>query len=413
MRTFLLTAGLSLFSVTWLAAQEATPGNSSRPEQVDQAGGRAGQNPGRQVIDQTPATPGQNRRQSAGQAGQTQTQTQTRTQIQGQTQGQTRVGHEAAASSGQLDSLIINCVRGSNRNEIELSKLAAQKATNPEVKAFAQQMVKDHSDFLAKLDRLNRTVPVSRQTGATSETRESTSTSPGTQTDTQNRREVNSDRDPTDSATSGTRASSDGDARSKTSDARREDNRPAGNPSAASEAQEATRTNRARANQRTTTGQAGVSGPAGVSGQAEIRTGTTTAVQHNTVAHGGNIVGQLIQIEQEIADRCLASAQRELNQKQGKDFDMAYVGMQIVAHMGMVDKLSVFSRHASGELQQVLNEGLETSQQHLEHVKQLVHQVESSADSNPNAAANPNADSENRNATPGAAPRKNRKANDR
>jgi len=415
MRTFLLTAGLSLISVTWLAAQEATPGNSSRPEQVDQAGSQAGQaaqpgQAGRTGINQTPATPGQNRRQAAAEAGQTQTQTQIRTQ----TQGQARVGHEAS-SAGQLDSLILTCVRGSNRNEIEVSKLAAQKATNPEVKAFAQQMIKDHTHFLSKLDRLNQTTPVSRQTGATSETRESTSTSTGTQTDAQNRRDVNSDRDRNpnpDSATSNSRTSSDGDARSKTSDARREDNQPAGNPSATTDGQEAKRTNRARANQRTTTGQAGVSGPAGVSGQAEVRTGTT-AVQHDTAAHGGGIVGQLIQIDQELADRCLASAQRELNEKQGKEFDMCYVGMQIAAHMKMVDSLSVYSRHASGELQQVLNEGLETSQQHLEHAKQLVKQVEGSDNSNAKASANPNADSENRDANPAAAPRRNQKSNDR
>lgn len=421
MRTLLLTVGFSFISVTWLAAQEAAPGNSSRPDQVNQAGGQAGQagqpgqagqagqNTGRAGINQTPATPGQNPRQSATEAGQTQTQTRT------QTQGQTRIGHDTSSSAG-LDSLILTCVRGSNRNEIEISKLAAQKATDPEVKAFAQMMIKDHSAFMAKLDRLNQTIPVSRQTGATTETRESTTTSSGTQTDAQNRQDAHADRERNanpDSATSNSRTSSDGDARSKTSDARREDNRPTGNPNATTDNQDANRTNRARTNQRTTTGQAGVTGQAEVSGQAEVRTGTTTAVQHHTAAHSGGIVAKLIQIDQELADRCLASAQRELNEKQGKDFDMAYVGMQIAAHMKMVDTLSVYSRHASGELQQVLNEGLETSQQHLEHAKQLVKQVEGSGNSNANVNANPNADSENRNANPAATPRRNQKSNDR
>src|SRR5688572_10100223 len=140
MRTLLLTAGITFISVTWLAAQEATPGNSARPDQANQAGqaGQASQNAGRTGITQTPATPGQNRRPLASEAGQTQTQTQLQTRTQ--TQGQTRIGHDTASSAGQLDSLILTCVRGSNRNEIEISKLAAQKATDPEVKAFAQQM---------------------------------------------------------------------------------------------------------------------------------------------------------------------------------------------------------------------------------------------------------------------------------
>jgi hypothetical protein len=53
--------------------------------------------------------------------------------------------------------------------------------------------------------------------------------------------------------------------------------------------------------------------------------------------------------------------------------------VQVMEHMGMVDKLEVFSRHASPELQAVLQEGLQTAQQHLEHAKQLHKQLEGQA----------------------------------
>jgi predicted outer membrane protein len=88
---------------------------------------------------------------------------------------------------------------------------------------------------------------------------------------------------------------------------------------------------------------------------------------------------QLISIEREVAQQCVESATKMLNEKQGAEADRCYVGMQIGAHMGMVDKLEVFSRHASPELQAVLQQGLKTTQQHLDHAKKLAKQLEGQA----------------------------------
>ncbi len=79
-----------------------------------------------------------------------------------------------------------------------------------------------------------------------------------------------------------------------------------------------------------------------------------------------------MQIKRELADECLASARRELGQKSGQEFDDCYVGMQIAAHMGMVNELKVLERHASPELAAVLKEGQSTAQKHLDHAKQLM-----------------------------------------
>jgi predicted outer membrane protein len=88
---------------------------------------------------------------------------------------------------------------------------------------------------------------------------------------------------------------------------------------------------------------------------------------------------EMINIEREVAQQCVQSVQRELSEKQGAEADKCFVGMQIGAHMGMVDKLEVFSKHASPELQAALQQGLQTAQQHLDHAKQLAKQLEGQA----------------------------------
>jgi predicted outer membrane protein len=88
---------------------------------------------------------------------------------------------------------------------------------------------------------------------------------------------------------------------------------------------------------------------------------------------------QLIGIEREVAEQCVQSATKALSEKQGAEADRCYIGMQIGEHMGMVDKLEVFSRHASPELQAVLQQGLKTAQEHPDHAKQLAKQLEGEA----------------------------------
>jgi predicted outer membrane protein len=80
----------------------------------------------------------------------------------------------------------------------------------------------------------------------------------------------------------------------------------------------------------------------------------------------------MMKIKEEIAQQCLASAQRELEQKSGKEFDQCFMGLQIAAHMKMADSLTVFQRHASGELKTTLGEGLQTTQQHLAKAKEIM-----------------------------------------
>jgi len=60
----------------------------------------------------------------------------------------------AAAAGNMSDANIMSVISMSNANEIGTSKLAQTKATNADVKSFANDMVKDHTAMQGDADRL-------------------------------------------------------------------------------------------------------------------------------------------------------------------------------------------------------------------------------------------------------------------
>jgi putative membrane protein len=67
----------------------------------------------------------------------------------------------------------------------------------------------------------------------------------------------------------------------------------------------------------------------------------------------------------------LPSARKELEQKQGAEFDHCFMGMAVGGHMQVNEALTIFRRHASSELESVLAEGQTTVQKHLAQAKEL------------------------------------------
>jgi predicted outer membrane protein len=227
-------------------------------------------------------------------------------------------GQQDIKSSQQLDKHFVSCLKSDNEAEVTIAKLATQKAMNPDVKAFAQQMVKDHTDFIAKLDRFDQTSG-SRGAGVNirTETRADTSTAPSEKADSAKR---DSTKPRTESATDSPKTG------------------------------------------------------------AEVRINVNRSeVTAQTAGRGNDIADQLLRINKEITQRCVAAAQRELSAKQGKEFDQCFMFMQVGGHMKMAEVLAVLNTHASPELQQILDEGLQTTQQHLEHAKQLAKKLDESS----------------------------------
>jgi predicted outer membrane protein len=97
----------------------------------------------------------------------------------------------------------------------------------------------------------------------------------------------------------------------------------------------------------------------------------------------------VVQLKNELAQKCLATARRELEQKSGAEFDKCFMGMQIGAHMAAVDTIEVFRNHATGDLKQALSECLPTVKSHLEHAKTIGKKLESGAAETPKGTGNP------------------------
>lgn len=85
----------------------------------------------------------------------------------------------------------------------------------------------------------------------------------------------------------------------------------------------------------------------------------------------------ITRLKQQLGQQCLASAKRELEQKDDNEFDECFIGMQIAKHMEMIDTLKVFSHYASENLDQVIEEAEQASQEHLDHAKELIKQLTS------------------------------------
>jgi predicted outer membrane protein len=229
---------------------------------------------------------------------------------------------DAVAGAKSLDHVLVSCLMTENQGGIALARIAQQRATTKEVKAFAEQMVRDHSQFVSKLQAVStadrkdvpRTLPERRQ--------------------------------PLDD-TGGTKTNDADDPRERLGG-------------------DAQRPNRADPGQR----------PA--PGLAEKDADDARGAAGKTAT-----VGALMQIKDELAQRCLASAQRELEQKSGEEFDKCYIGMQIAAHMKMADTLAVFQRHASGELKETLGECEQTTKEHLAKAKEIIKSLDDSGRSDP------------------------------
>jgi predicted outer membrane protein len=82
-----------------------------------------------------------------------------------------------------------------------------------------------------------------------------------------------------------------------------------------------------------------------------------------------------LRLKDQIGQQEVALTQRELERHQGADFDRAYIGQEIVAHLGMLAELQTIRNYAGGEFRTVVDQGIQTTQRHLEHARQIMQQL--------------------------------------
>lgn len=228
------------------------------------------------------------------------------------------------------DHHLATCVATANQAEIALSEYAAQKAQHPEVKKFASMLVKDHREFLQKLEKY---APEATETNflTQGESREAQTTQAGTRPATTTRPAPTSPSAPAQ-------------------------------PNAAAPSK-----------------------PTQTDGTIQQTAGKDESINQNRVqtADGNRTTNATtgkhyskMGIEKELAEECLKSAKEKLQSKSGEEFDKCFVGMQIAMHMHMKDKLTVFQRHTSGELAQLLSEGQKTTEEHMAKAEELMKALE-------------------------------------
>jgi predicted outer membrane protein len=265
---------------------------------------------------------------------------------QGERQGfaQGRQGQQ-----GRLgDAALVRWISADNEAEIRISELAQQKSQNEQVKQFAKMMVDEHTKLGEQLQQASqnqgnadndqtieeRTTTTRRNANAaaTDSTRENATDAADNQNEQPNAARRNR-REATDAANNDTDKATD-----------------SGNDNA-QEGRNARNANRT------------------------TRTETETRTALGSRQGGGN--NPAVAFHEQIKQECVASLTKELNSKNGPEFDKAFLGAQISAHMGMLDTLKTADQYASADLKQTLQQARQASEQHLQKAKQLMKQVES------------------------------------
>jgi predicted outer membrane protein len=79
-----------------------------------------------------------------------------------------------------------------------------------------------------------------------------------------------------------------------------------------------------------------------------------------------------VAIKQEIAQECVRTAQEELAAKPANEVDRCYMAAQVFSHQHMLVGLKVLERHASPEMKETLAQAAQTTEQHLNHAKEIL-----------------------------------------
>jgi len=344
----LLASGAVVVAAGLLTAQERTNPNIQSGSSVVKPG----------------QTSTQNSTESGSSAqGRTGTGTGSATSQRGQSRlGQSQRGqsHQGAGMSESVDQYVATCLINKNQGEIELSKLAQQRAESQEVKQFAAQMIKDHTDFVQKLRTAQGEQGTAGQSGQRSgqsginQSGSSRSTREGSAGSGSS---SNNDSSNSGSGSSSQRSGSNAGSRASGSNSATETER------SSSSAQNSTSGSQGSANDSSDT--------RNQSSRIRLGQGIRTAAASDSIP-----VQTLVSIDNDVHERVQQAMRQELEQKQGREFDKAFMGAQCHMHLGMQASLEALQSHVSQDLQQTLRQGAETTKQHLTHAKQIKEQIE-------------------------------------
>jgi predicted outer membrane protein len=236
---------------------------------------------------------------------------------------------QGGAGAQQLEPSIVTLLIIDNNKEIALAQLGQQTSQNEHVKHFCEMIVKDHSNFVQKLQE--QTAAGRRE--------------PGIRTGTVRERGAAAPPARPLSPTAGAQPDTGAAQPDATAQPQRE-----------ATAQQDRKLRQQREETRTAADQEG------------RRTGQRITVAKPVI---GNQPGAgLLELHHDVAEAGLERARREAEML-GQEFDMHFMGGQIVAHKALLDKLQVFQQHVSPQTRQLLADAQESVQKHLAEAESI------------------------------------------
>jgi predicted outer membrane protein len=100
---------------------------------------------------------------------------------------------------------------------------------------------------------------------------------------------------------------------------------------------------------------------------------TNTSITTSSTQNPQNF--DAVALHQELAQQCLKDTKEMLSEKEASKFDQCFIGMQLARHAAMKTQLTVFQRHATGELKDIITQGLETTKKHMKTAENLMEQL--------------------------------------
>jgi predicted outer membrane protein len=216
------------------------------------------------------------------------------------TQGQAMTSDQMAQMWQQNAA---RCMLLDNQAGVLINEFSLERIQNPEVKQFAQSLVKDHNDLVAKLQRF---VPGSLTTDAVSK-----------------------------------------------------------------------RVSAIRAQLKSEKGTMPVTTEAGDSSRrTEVPAPAVTEDQGRMSMEGKNMMQIIPAMQQTMAENCVAFTEAELSQVDKDQFDKAYIGQQIYAHVDALAKLKTMETFAPASLKPIIQSASTTVQSHLDQAKNICKQLD-------------------------------------
>ena len=110
--------------------------------------------------------------------------------------------------------------------------------------------------------------------------------------------------------------------------------------------------------------------PGQVPPQGQVQ-GRPAARPPHAVAGGINF----LELKHEIDKAKGEAIRKDLERRKGSEFDDAFVGFQIAGHVDALETMKVFRKHASPQFQQVLSDGIKTTEHHLADAQKLMEEL--------------------------------------